>query len=146
MARNLMPLEEDGRAALVVLDHQDLRLGPPAYDLASLLNDTLFPPPELEERLLARAGWSAPAKRQGYHRTAAQRSLKAIGTYASFANRGARRHLPLIAPTLRRALAHLAYLPEAEPLLPAIGVRWEEFLQMMPAMPAVGEATAAAIC
>src|SRR4029077_1128026 len=42
MVRNLMPRPEGG---LVVLDHQDLRLGPPLYDLASLLNDTPFPPP-----------------------------------------------------------------------------------------------------
>ena len=53
MVRNLMPLR--GRRGLVVLDHQDLRLGPPLYDLASLLNDTLFPPPEAEEALLAAA-------------------------------------------------------------------------------------------
>ncbi|MFP5284349.1 MAG: phosphotransferase, partial [Thermoanaerobaculia bacterium] len=55
MVRNLMPLPASGSdTGLIVLDHQDLRLGPPAYDLASLLNDTLFPPPELEEALLAR--------------------------------------------------------------------------------------------
>ena len=52
MVRNLMPLPN---GALVVLDHQDLRLGPPLYDLASLLNDTLFPPPAAEEALLAKA-------------------------------------------------------------------------------------------
>jgi len=143
MARNLMPLEESGRAALVVLDHQDLRLGPPAYDLASLLNDTLFPPPELEERLLAQAGWSAPERLLGYRRTAAQRSLKAVGTYISFANRGARRHLPLVGPTLRRALQHLSFLPEAQPLLPRLSALWEEHLQ---ALPAAGGATAPAIC
>lgn len=143
MARNLMPAGGPGAAALVVLDHQDLRLGPPAYDLASLLNDTLFPPPELEDRLLARAGWSAPEKRLRYHRTAAQRSLKAVGTYISFANRGACRHLPLVAPTLRRALAHLALLPEARPLLPALSTRWEEVLQ---ALAADAGALAPAIC
>src|SRR5579864_1615808 len=49
MARNLVPEGADGVA---VLDHQDLRLGPPAYDLASLLNDTLFPPRGLERRLV----------------------------------------------------------------------------------------------
>jgi aminoglycoside/choline kinase family phosphotransferase len=141
MARNLMPSGEPGHP-LIVLDHQDLRLGPPAYDLASLLNDTLFPPPELEDRLLARAGWDTPEKRLRYHRTAAQRSLKAVGTYVSFAKRGALRHLPLVAPTLRRALAHLALLPEARPLLPALSALWEARL---PAL-AGGGALAPAIC
>src|SRR5215210_2303645 len=69
MVRNLMPVSD----GLVVLDHQDLRLGPPAYDLASLLNDTLFPPFEVEEVLLARATFD----RISYHRAAAQRTLKA---------------------------------------------------------------------
>ncbi|MFY9823803.1 MAG: phosphotransferase, partial [Thermoanaerobaculia bacterium] len=49
MVRNLMPLGGE----LAVLDHQDLRLGPPLYDVASLLNDTLFPPAEAEEALVA---------------------------------------------------------------------------------------------
>ena len=43
-----------------MLDHQDLRLGPPFYDLASLLNDTLFPPPDAEEALLAAAAPGPP--------------------------------------------------------------------------------------
>jgi aminoglycoside/choline kinase family phosphotransferase len=126
MARNLIPLAGDG-ARLVVLDHQDLRLGPAAYDLASLLNDTLFPPPALEEELLAAAGW-AGERRLDYHRAAAQRTLKAIGTYVSFSLRGAPRHLPLVPPTFERALAHLSLLPEAAPRLGRIRGLWERFL------------------
>ncbi|HSN85777.1 MAG TPA: phosphotransferase, partial [Thermoanaerobaculia bacterium] len=80
MARNLMPLPG---GAVAVLDHQDLRLGPPAYDLASLLNDTVFPPPEAEEALLA-AVVPRAEDRIRYHRAAAQRTLKAVGTYMSF--------------------------------------------------------------
>ncbi|HYN22290.1 MAG TPA: phosphotransferase, partial [Thermoanaerobaculia bacterium] len=80
MVRNLMRAGNGGGGGLVVLDHQDLRLGPPAYDLASLLNDTLFPPAALEEAWLG-AVLSAPADRVRYHRAAAQRTLKAIGTY-----------------------------------------------------------------
>ncbi|HEX2223214.1 MAG TPA: phosphotransferase [Thermoanaerobaculia bacterium] len=124
MARNLMPLPS-GR--VVVLDHQDLRLGPPAYDLASLLNDTLFPPPEAEEALLARA-LPAPGDRQRYHRAAAQRTLKAVGTYASFARRGADRHVPLIAPTLGRFLDHLARLPEGAALAGDLRTAWRPAL------------------
>lgn len=108
MVRNLVPLP-DGEVG--VLDHQDLRLGPPLYDLASLLNDSLFPTPEAEDGLLASHAPSA-GDRLAYHRAAAQRTLKAVGTYAAFARRGKTAHLPLIAPTLGRALRHLAAAPE----------------------------------
>jgi hypothetical protein len=123
MARNLMPLSG---GALAVLDHQDLRLGPPAYDLASLLNDTLFPPPEAEEALLARV---PRVSRVQYHRAAAQRTLKAVGTYTSFARRGADRHLPLVGPTLARCLEHLARVPESAGLAEDLGGAWAPVLQ-----------------
>jgi hypothetical protein len=128
-ARNLVPLAPaaaggPAAARVGVLDHQDLRLGPPAYDLASLLNDSLFPPPELEERLLEAAG---PA-RESYHRAAGQRTLKAIGSYAAFARRGSPRHLPLIPPTLARALEHLRRLPEASALVPRLAELWRPVL------------------
>lgn len=141
MARNLIPLggplgtalgipiggPPAEPAAVGVLDHQDLRLGPPAYDLASLLNDTLFPPPDSEEELLRRAAPS-PADRLRYHRAAAQRTLKAVGTYAAFALRGAERHLPLIPGTLARGLSHLARTPEGAPLAPALARLWRPVL------------------
>jgi N-acetylmuramate 1-kinase len=138
MARNLMPLPAiapigdigvSGPTSPIVgvLDHQDLRLGPPAYDLASLLNDTLFPTPEVEEALLAEMAPS-PEARLAYHRAAAQRTLKAVGTYAAFARRGATRHLPLIPRTLGRCLGHLEHLPEAAPLAPRLAHRWRSQL------------------
>ncbi len=124
-ARNLMPLERpagsDASAELGVLDHQDLRLGPPAYDLASLLNDSLFPPAAVEERLLAAAGQT---DRESYHRAAAQRTLKAVGSYAAFARSGSGRHLPLVAPTLERALRHLRRVPETAPLADRFEALW----------------------
>lgn len=107
MARNLMPLA-DGTVA--VLDFQDLRLGPPAYDLASLLNDSLFAPASLEREWCARS----PAGRDPlrYGRAVAQRCLKAVGTFVRFAALGQPRHLPLVPATLARAARHLATLPE----------------------------------
>jgi len=132
MARNLMPLPDfsepggpGGRPRVGVLDHQDLRLGPPAYDLASLLNDTLFPTPEVEAAFLAELAPS-PEARLRYHRAAAQRTLKAVGTYAAFARRGATRHLPLIPPTLGRCLGHLERLPEAAALVPRLARLWRD--------------------
>jgi aminoglycoside/choline kinase family phosphotransferase len=120
MVRNLMPLPD---GTLVVLDHQDLRLGPPFYDLASLLNDTLFPPAAMEEVLLAAA---LPSAGDGirYHRAAAQRTLKAVGTYAKFARLGAKRHLPLIGPTLARFVKHFSMIPEGETLAARLGEIW----------------------
>lgn len=125
MARNLMPVEPG--AGLAVLDHQDLRLGPVGYDLASLLNDSLFPPRQLGERWLAQAGLDL-AGIDGYAAAAAQRTLKAAGTYAAFAARGATRHLPLLRPTLDSALAHLGACPEGRELLARFGARLRAFV------------------
>ncbi len=116
MARNLVPLA-GGRLGL--LDHQDLRLGPPHYDLASLLNDSLFPPQELTGELLGAIGGEL-----GYHRAAAQRTLKAVGTFATFAERGDARHLGLIGPTLERSLEHLLLLPETAAIGARLAPRW----------------------
>jgi N-acetylmuramate 1-kinase len=121
MPRNLVPLA--GGPEVAVLDHQDLRLGPPAYDLAALLNDSLFPPPPVEARLLDAARRLEVAA-DDYHRAAVQRTLKAVGTYASFARRGADRHLVLIPPTLGAALRHLAALPEGGELAAALAPLW----------------------
>jgi len=126
MVRNLMPLPEPGK--LAVLDHQDLRLGPPLYDAASLLNDTLFPPPAAEAALLAPV-LSSPADGERYHRAAAQRTLKAVGTYASFARRGVTRHLPLIAPTLARFVSHFSRIPEGGPLAARLAAAWSPAME-----------------
>ena len=111
MVRNLIPV--DPTPELAVLDHQDLRMGPRYYDLASLLNDSLFPVPDLEEKILLQSLGEDPLERIRYHRAAAQRTLKATGTYEKFAQRGFERHRRLIPGTLQRALRHLRFLPEA---------------------------------
>jgi aminoglycoside/choline kinase family phosphotransferase len=120
MARNLMP---QGPGRVAVLDHQGLRLGPPAYDLASLLNDTLFPTADLERRLVERY-FPGPAGRLRYHRAAAQRTWKAAGTYAAFAHRGSDRYVRLIAPTVRRFLRHFGGTPEGRPLAVTLERAW----------------------
>jgi aminoglycoside/choline kinase family phosphotransferase len=108
MVRNLMPI---GAAGVAVLDFQDLRLGPPAYDLASLLNDSWFASGELERDLLGRYLAAGVAPDQ-YRRAVVQRALKAVGTFTACAARGDGRRLALVGPTLARALPHLAELPE----------------------------------
>ncbi|RMH22486.1 MAG: hypothetical protein D6696_03450 [Acidobacteria bacterium] len=123
MARNLVPLEEP-RVRVGLLDHQDLRLGPPYYDLASLLNDSLFAPEDVERRLLAALAPTA-AQQLAYRRAAAQRTLKAAGTFARCLEAGATHHRRLIAPTLARALHHLRQVPETAALAPALARQLE---------------------
>ena len=78
--RNLLPLGPGPE--LVVIDHQDLRLAPAAYDAAALLNDSLYPPEELALSLLG------DLEAIDYHRCAVQRTLKIIGTFVKFARAG----------------------------------------------------------
>jgi aminoglycoside/choline kinase family phosphotransferase len=126
MPRNLMLRDGAGgeERELVVLDHQDLRLGPPAYDLASLLNDSLFPPRALEDELLT-ALHPGEAGALDYRRAVVQRSIKAVGNYCDFARRGFDRHLNLVAPTLARAWRWFAEVPELRALQPALRPAWE---------------------
>lgn len=119
MARNLIPVG----SGVAVIDFQDLRLGPPAYDLASLLNDSFFPDRGLEESLLPER-WRTSAAREQYSRAVVQRSLKAGGTFARFAAQGNPRHLPLIAPTLARAARHFESLPETAAVFDALRPWW----------------------
>ncbi|MEO8195909.1 MAG: phosphotransferase [Thermoanaerobaculia bacterium] len=119
MARNLVPLAE----TVAVIDFQDLRLGPAAYDMASLLNDSFFPERALEAVLLPQQ-WREPVAREQYSRAVVQRALKAGGTFARFAAQGNPRHLRLIAPTLERAVRHLESLPETAPVFAALREWW----------------------
>jgi aminoglycoside/choline kinase family phosphotransferase len=93
-SRNIM-LKDD---RLVMIDFQDARLGPPQYDLASLLRDCYY---QLEEAQIDRlvdyyiARWEASTGnrldrkkfRQIFDLMSVQRNFKAIGSFASFMNR-----------------------------------------------------------
>jgi len=120
MPRNLMLRGEE----LVVLDHQDLRMGPPAYDLASLLNDSLFPPAALEDELRADL-LPGEVGALDYRRAVVQRSIKAVGNYCDFARRGFDRHLRLVAPTLARAWRFFGDVPELRAVRSALAPAWE---------------------
>ncbi len=98
---------------LAVLDFQDARLGPVTYDLASLLRDSyVFLASEEQQALLTayrelarRAGLAIAGPdefEQAFRRTALQRNLKAIGTFAYQAVvKGTNRYLSSIPNTLR---------------------------------------------
>lgn len=135
-SRNLMVLRDAPR--LGILDFQDARLGPPAYDLVSLAFDSYATlPPGLRDRLIEGyrrrrkdlAG-SAPEREElerSVRLAAIQRNLKAVGTF-SYQGRvlGRTRYLDSIGPTLAHVRDHCRRLPELRglwallsPLLPA---------------------------
>lgn len=122
--RNLMLKE----GTLYVIDFQDARWGPPTYDLASLLEDSIqLAPDEITGIIedyrgtLSRHGFAGlPSDifehrsflRQ-FHLMCIQRLLKALGTYGNqIAVRGASSYRRLVPGTLERALLSLEAIPE----------------------------------
>lgn len=129
MVRNLMlraSAREGAEPEVVVIDHQDLRLGPPHYDLASLLNDSLQLPAGRRRSHLAALEEDAEELAL-YHAAVAQRMLKIAGTFAHFAALGNDRHLPLIGPALRRFFDALDVLPEGRELAARLRREWAAF-------------------
>ncbi|MBN2135161.1 MAG: phosphotransferase [Acidobacteria bacterium] len=105
----------------VLIDYQDMRLGPYNYDLASLLWDSyldISPPiiKKCEERFMQVQGnlkISVDELRLQNRYTAIQRNLKAVGTFASQHNKGNDSYLPFIGQTLRKVLEHLEVVQES---------------------------------
>ncbi len=113
--RNLMLKE--GRVYMI--DFQDARLGPQAYDLASLLLDSIdLPPGEVEELVDFYLQGGAPAVdvlqfRRQFHLTSIQRLLKALGTFGYQAGAlGREAYRAYIPGTLERVAAALKTIPE----------------------------------
>ncbi len=126
MVRNLMlraSAREESEPEVVVIDHQDLRLGPPHYDLASLLNDSLTLSAGRRCGHLAVLGEDTDELAL-YNAAVSQRMLKIAGTFAHFAALGNDRHLPLIRPALRRFFDALDGLPEGRELAPRLRREW----------------------
>ncbi len=117
MARNLAITGEsaEGRQSVIVLDHQDATQGPPHYDLASLLNDSLRLS-QSQRRELETEALPTADDRRSYHRCVVQRCFKIIGTFCAFARTGRTQHVPLIPPTVDRALSVLETLDESDSL------------------------------
>lgn len=113
--RNLMLKE--GRVYMI--DFQDARLGPQAYDLVSLLLDSIdLPPGEVEELVDFYLQGGAPAVdpgqfRRQFHLAAIQRLLKALGTFGYQAGAlGRESYRAYIPGTLERVAAALKTIPE----------------------------------
>lgn len=119
-------------AGVRVIDFQDARLGPRAYDLASLLEDPYTTLPEatrhgLRARYTAQAGEETP----GYALAACQRLMKAAGTYCNQrVALGNPAYLEYVAPALTRALEAARHLtddhPDLAPLLEELVAAWEQ--------------------
>jgi tRNA threonylcarbamoyl adenosine modification protein YjeE len=120
---NLMWLSDREDVARVgVLDFQDALIGPPAYDVASLLQDARVDIPErMEVALLSRyvrarrndtINFDAAAFTQLYSTLAAQRATKILGIFARLNKRDGKpqylRHMPRIWNYLQRSLSHPA--------------------------------------
>ena len=113
-------------ARLGVLDFQDAVTGPPAYDVASLLQDARVDVPEVVEvpllgryvraRRTADPDFDPGAFIRSYVTLAAQRASKILGIFARLDVRDGKpqylRHIPRISGYLQRSLAH----PSLEPL------------------------------
>jgi tRNA threonylcarbamoyl adenosine modification protein YjeE len=117
--------EREGIKRIGLLDFQDAVMGPPAYDVASLLQDARVDVPEkmelalltryLRARHAADAAFDAAQFAQIYATMAAQRASKILGIFARLEKRDHKpqylRHLPRVWGYLQRSLAHPALAP-----------------------------------
>lgn len=106
---------ETGTNRLGLIDHQDALLGPPAYDIASLVQDARVTiPPALQADLLAAyctaSGADADSVQARFTVMAAQRNTKILGIFARLNARdnkpGYLKHLPRVEGYMRQLLAH----------------------------------------
>ncbi|TVR08753.1 MAG: tRNA (adenosine(37)-N6)-threonylcarbamoyltransferase complex ATPase subunit type 1 TsaE [Salinarimonadaceae bacterium] len=114
--------EREGIARVGVIDFQDAVIGPPSYDLVSLLQDARVDAPQalelrllslyLRERKAAEPEFDLPAFAGSYAIMGAQRATKICGIFARLDRRDGKpdylRHLPRIEAYLARNLGHPA--------------------------------------
>jgi tRNA threonylcarbamoyl adenosine modification protein YjeE len=117
--------ERDGLKRLGLVDFQDSALGPPAYDLASLLQDARVDiSDEMELRLMAHyarrrasadPAFDAGAFAAAYAVMGAQRATKILGIFARLDRRDGKpqylAHLPRIERYLAKSLSHSLLQP-----------------------------------
>jgi len=123
---NLLWLSErSGLARVGLIDFQDCVMGPPAYDLASLLQDARVDVPgSLEMRMIAQyarartiadPNFDATAFAASYAAMGAQRATKILGLFARLDKRDGKpqylAHIPRIRRYLTKSLAHPVLSP-----------------------------------
>ena len=129
-SRNLMLHRE----RLHWIDFQDARMGPVAYDLASLVRDAYVDVPEEliatlaeEFRQKAAPGEAREVFLRRFELMCVQRNLKALGTFGYMATvRNNKVYLPYIPRTLAHARRNLARHPELSGLLRTLARHVEE--------------------
>jgi hypothetical protein len=117
--------ERAGTARVGVIDTQDARFGPAAYDVVSLTQDArVSVPPALEDALVARylaarrgdAGFDEAEFHLAYAICGAQRATRILGVFARLASDDGKthylKHVPRLNAYLERCLAH----PVLEPV------------------------------
>jgi aminoglycoside/choline kinase family phosphotransferase len=127
-SRNLMITGDAKDERFVLIDFQDARMGPPQYDLASLLRDSYY---QLEEKqiddlvdyyLMRMKEEGAEIKDKSqflrhFDLMSVQRNFKAIGSFASFMNRrGNPAYLKFIGNTFENIRRNLKKYPEFKKL------------------------------
>jgi len=118
--------DRDGLKRLGLIDFQDAVLGPPAYDVASLLQDArIAVPDELELRLLAHyarrranadPSFDATAFTAAYSIMGAQRATKILGIFTRLDRRDGKPQYLGLLPRIERTLAKNLKHPSLEPL------------------------------
>jgi N-acetylmuramate 1-kinase len=117
--------DRDDITRIGILDFQDALIGPPAYDVASLLQDARVDIPEdMEVALLSRyvrarlndnVNFDTAEFTRLYSTLAAQRATKILGIFARLNARDGKpqylRHIPRIWGYLQRSLSHPALAP-----------------------------------
>ncbi len=113
--RNLML--KDGK--IYIIDFQDARMGPPSYDVVSLLKDSIEldheEVDEYRDYYLSRASlnWKVENFLRQFHLMCIQRLLKALGTYGfQITKPGNTLYLQYVSGSLQRALLSLQAVPE----------------------------------
>jgi len=126
--------DRQGLKRIGLIDFQDAVIGPPAYDLVSLLQDARVDVSEdlemrlaalyLRRRSAADPAFDAKGFAAAYAAMGAQRASKILGLFARLDKRDGKpdylRHLPRIERYLARNLAH--------PLLQALAVWYQKYL------------------
>jgi aminoglycoside/choline kinase family phosphotransferase len=119
--------DRQGLARIGLIDFQDAVIGPPAYDVVSLLQDARVDVPEdlemrlaalyMRRRTAADPAFDAQRFAAAYAAMGAQRSTKILGLFARLDKRDGKpdylRHLPRIERYLKRNLAHPLLRPLA---------------------------------
>jgi hypothetical protein len=129
-SRNLMR----HRGVLYWIDFQDARMGPPHYDLSSLLRDSYVDLPEemVAERAFEFRRKAVPEEppelfERRFELTSVQRNLKALGTFGYMASvRGNPVYLPYMPRTLASVRRNLLRRPELASLHRVLARHLEE--------------------